>query len=121
MRCIKKKKKKMNVDENSKNENEIIKLKYTFRYRVVKTILFHCAYLSLGLICELYSVTFEDLRILLDINYQQSSNLFIIKVIGYVASIPLIGFIIDSYLNYADLLTSLALLGLALRKCFSCI
>ena len=92
------------------------KSKYTLRYRVLKTILFHCAFLSLGLISEIYGVTYEDLRILLDANYQLVGRLFIGKIVGYIVSLSIVGCFIDSYLKYCDLFIALANLALAIRE-----
>jgi hypothetical protein len=103
--------------------NEVIESKkqsskYTYLYRVLKTILFHCAYLSLGLNSEIYGVTSEDLKILLNVNYQRVASLYISKVIGFLIFLPIFGLIIDPFLKYSDFLIALANLGIALRKLF---
>ena len=90
--------------------------KYTFLYRILKTILFHFAYLSLGLNSEIFGITSEDLKILLNVNYQRVSTLYISKVIGFLMFLPIFGLIIDPFLKYSDFLISIANLGIALRK-----
>ncbi len=109
---------RINIDYTTNNKPKAAKIStlYTFRYRVLKTILFHLAYLSLGLNSEIFGVTIEDLKILLNVNYQRVSSLFICKIIGYLTSISLIGLIIDPFLKYSDLLIAIANLFLAIRK-----
>lgn len=104
------------MNENERNENRNSIEKYTLRYRVIKTILFHFSCLSLGLTMELYGVTIEDLKILLNVNYQQVSTLLIGRIVGYLVSLSLIGIIIDSYLKYSDILIAIANIGLSIRK-----
>lgn len=108
-----------NDSEKIDNQDAETITKYKFSYRILKTILFHCAYISLGLNSEIFGVTLEDLKKLLNVNYQRLSTLYISKVIGYLIFLPIIGVIIDPFLKYSDFLTAAANLGIALRKYFS--
>ena len=90
--------------------------KYSFRYRVLKTVLFHFSCLSLGVTSEIFGTTNEDLRILLNVNYKKVSTLIIARIIGYMTSLFVTGIIIDPFLKYSDLLIAIALFGISFRK-----
>jgi hypothetical protein len=90
--------------------------KYSFRYRILKTILFHFSCLSLGVTSEIFGTTNEDLKILLNVNYQKVSTLVIARIVGYMTSLLITGVIIDPFLKYSDLLISIALFGMSFRK-----
>lgn len=96
----------MGIEENDAQEsiNAPVTSLYTRKYRILKTILLHLAYLQLGMNNEIFGVVLEDLRILLKINYQAASSLIIAKIVGYIVFVAFVGFIIDRFIKYSDLI-----------------
>ena len=99
-------------------EQNQLSSKYTFLYRILKTILFHFACLSLGLNSEIFGITSEDLKILLNVNYQRVSTLYISKIIGYLLFLPIFGLTIDPFLKYSDYFVAASNFGIALGMVF---
>jgi hypothetical protein len=99
-----------NNESKKKDEN------YSFKYRVIKTFFLCVAYVSVGLNIEIFGVTVEDLRILLKLDYKQVSNFITTRTLSYIASVTLIGFTIDKFLKYSDLLIALGCMCLAIRR-----
>jgi MFS family permease len=105
--------------ENNDNDGEIIKSdknldRYTFKYRILKTMLLILAWICFGLNNEIIGPTFEDLRILLDLNYQLISTLLVIRFVGYLIGIFVSGLIFERFKNYSELLMAIFCLSFGL-------
>ena len=93
---------------SAKTSNENLSLKkekanpYSRKYRILKTVLLVLAWVSYGIIQEMPRTTLEDLRILLNTNYSDTSLFMIAKNIGYLLSTILVGILLDKFLTRAD-------------------
>ena len=92
--------------------------KYTFKYRIIKTMLLITAWISFGLQNELVGPTYEDLKILLSINNEQISLALSLKAFAYLIAVPISGFLLDKFSKYAELLMAVSCLLMSLRKIF---
>lgn len=101
---------------NEEKKRQALVSIYTYRYRVIKTILLHLAYMSLGLNNELFGVSIEDLKILLNVNYQSIATVLVVKIIGYMFFVSLVGFVVDRLINYSDFLITIASVLYLIRK-----
>lgn len=113
----------MNTDENDLRFNETLveseskqRSVYTSRYRVLKTILLLLTWISMSFNKEIISPALEDLRILLSINYQQVTYMFIVRVIGSMIATASIGLVLDRLLNHSDIMIAVFKLIFAIRK-----
>lgn len=98
----------LNELKNNSENNTMIKRTYTYRYRILKTALLHWAYISLGINTELFTVVYEDLKILLNINYEPLARILAVKIGAYLMFMFFIGFIIDRYVKYSDVFMSIS-------------
>lgn len=92
--------------------------KYTFNYRVLKTVILIMAWISFGLNFEIIGSTLEDLKIYLDVDYKSVSFSLVNRSIGYLLVISFCGIIFDRYSNYSDLIMAICCLFIAIRKLF---
>ena len=114
--------KKLNKNCNLKAETKDVKVKidnnYSSKYRIIKTLLMTAAWVSLGINIEISKTSLEDLKILLNINYQSVSFGLVIRSIGYMTNSALAGLIADRFIHYSDLLMAFGKLLIILRKIF---
>lgn len=101
-------------DENEEEVHEIDR--YTTKYRLIKTVLLTLAWVSFGLNNELVGPTFEDLKILLSLNYQKISLALVLKNVGYLVMVPISGVILDKFSKYADLIMAVCSILYAIRN-----
>lgn len=78
--------------------------KYTLKYRVIKTCLMIVAWIAFGANNEIIGSTYEDLRIMLNLNYNGISNALVIKGIGTLGTMFVSGMLYDRVAGYAELL-----------------
>ena len=90
--------------------------RYTYRYRILKTILMTIARVSLGMNVEIIGSTYEDLRISKDFSYDDISTALVSRGTGMIVTMFFCGFFFDKLSEYADLLMALSGILLALRK-----
>lgn len=82
--------------------------KYTQEYRLVKSILLILTWIGFGLNYELIGITFEDLKIYLDVNYASISIGPVLRNIGYVVVTLLLGLVLERIERYSDVIMALA-------------
>ena len=74
------------------------------------------AWVSFGINLELIGVTFEDLRILLNVDYQRMSVALVARSISYMVVTTFIGFVIDRLSRYSEFMMAFAKLLVIIRK-----
>lgn len=89
---------------------------YSPGYRIFKTILFMFAYISLGVNNEIFSVVFEDLKILFNINYKQMASMMIAKSVGFVICLAIVGLILERFIKYSDIFICVSTFVISLGK-----
>ena len=82
------------------NSNE----KYSFNYRVIKTLLLILTWITFGLNFELIGSTMEDLKLYLDVNYSTYSFGLVLRNVGYLTVTLMLGFLLDRFTAYSDVL-----------------
>lgn len=90
--------------------------KYTLEYRVVKTCLMIAAWIAFGANNEIIGSTYEDLRIMLNLNYGGISNALVIKGCGTLGTMFVSGMLYDRLAGYAELLMAISGFMLVMRK-----
>ena len=85
-----------------KYENESSKEKYSYLFRILKTLLMIYTWISFGIICEIFGPAFEDLRIYLNADYNQLSLLISLKSFSYLFVITFCGILFDKLSIYSD-------------------
>ena len=90
--------------------------KYTYLYRIVKTCLLVLAWVSFGINNEIVGSTLEDLRILLDSNYENISLALELRGLGYLIFVLFSGYLYDNFKEYSDLIMAIASFFFAFRK-----
>jgi fucose permease len=115
---IDKKKSFDSFDDVFENDVQDTNDQYTARYRILKSILMILAWISFGINMELTGSAFEDLKILLNVNYQNIAFTLVVRSIGYILMTLTIGLFMDKILNYSDLLMAGAKLLIIIRKLF---
>jgi hypothetical protein len=90
--------------------------KYTYLYRIVKTCLLVLAWVSFGINNEIVGSTLEDLRILLNSNYENISLALELRGLGYLIFVLFSGVFYDKFSDYADLIMAIASFFFAFRK-----
>ena len=93
-----------------------VTIKYSGRYRWLKSILLVLTWISFGLNFELIGITLEDLKIYLSVNYTQISAGPVLRNIGYCSLTILLGAFLDGIKKYSDLLMVLASILIAISK-----
>ena len=93
--------------------------KYTRNYRILKTIVLLCSWISYGMNNEIVSSTFEDLRVHLSLNYDGITYLLVVRDFGSLGMMFFSGFIYDKFSNYSELIMSMGGLFLVLRMFYS--
>ena len=73
------------------------KSRYSSGYRVAKTLLLILGWVTYGMNNEIVGPTFEDLRLLLGLNYGQISLTLVVRALGKLLFIPLGGLILDKW------------------------
>ena len=89
---------------------------YSKKYRILKTLLVICSWISLSFNVEMIGPSLEDLKILLSTNYQQIAFSVIIKNIGYLSMIMISGYLLERFSNYTETLMGIANLFIVIRK-----
>ena len=90
--------------------------KYSSQYRVQKTVFLIIARISMGVIVDMISSTYEDLRILLDLNYDGISKVLVIRGLGMLIMMFFSGVIFDKFSRHAELIMAIGGLFVSLRK-----
>ena len=103
------------VELNKKQSMEVVS-KYTTKYRVVKTCLLISAWIAFGLNNELTGSTYEDLRILLELDYNGISTAQVVKSIGMLTTMFFTGVLYDNMKAYTDLLMAISFFTFNLGK-----
>ena len=106
------------VDLNKEKDQENIS-QYTYRYRILKTVLLIFAWITFGANNEIIGSTYEDLRISLGLDYKGISTALVIKSVGSFIMLLFSGVLYDKLSNYADLLMAISGFFLLLRKKFN--
>lgn len=95
------------------------KEKYSFNYRIIKTVLLVLTWISFGLNFELIGSTMEDLKIYLEVNYSRYSFGLVLRNTGYLTITLLLGFLLDKLSNFSDILMAVSSIIIAISKFFS--
>lgn len=101
--------------EDAKRDQNTFKM-YKMRYRIIKTLLMVCAWISLGVNQELARITLEDLRILLSTNYQGVSFTILMRFVGAMIIISFMGLIMDKFTKYSEILMAIGKALMIIRK-----
>ncbi len=91
-----------------KDNRVVMTNSYTKWYRIMKTIFMVVAWISFGMNLEIVSPALEDLRILLQTNYQDIVLGLLLRNIGYMVVTTFIGLVYDKLNNYSDCLMAFA-------------
>ena len=92
--------------------------KYTSEYRFIKSILLVLTWISFGFNYELIGITFEDLKVYLNVNYASISIGPVLRNIGYLTLTLFLGLILERIERYSDVLMAFASGIIALSKYF---
>lgn len=103
------------VELNKKQSIEVVS-KYTTKYRVIKTCLLISAWIAFGLNNELIGSAYEDLRILLELDYNGISTAQVVKSIGMLTTMFFTGVLYDNMKAYTDLLMAISFFTFNLGK-----
>lgn len=98
---------KLKEDNAFDNKSENIKQKtsvnlYSRKYRILKTILMITAWVSFGINFELIGAALEDLKILLNVNYEKIALALIMRSIGGMLITIFAGLLMDKLKNYSE-------------------
>ena len=100
----------------TKEEKLNVTKAYSLKYRIFKTLLLILAWISFGVNNEIISSTLEDLRILLNLNYERVSFLLVVKSIGYLVTICFSGILYDRLSKFSEMIMSISCLLKILRN-----
>ena len=75
---------------------------YSFKYRIVKTVLLIFSWIASGLSMEVVGPTFEDLRVNFDLSYTDLALGLVLRASGFLVFTFLSGLIIDKLTKYTD-------------------
>lgn len=107
------------LDNYDKDKIEALEKKsknsYSQKYRIIKTILMICAWISFGLNFELIGTALEDLKILLNVDYRNMANSYILRNTSYMIVTVFIGLVMDKLSNYSETLMAFAKALIILR------
>jgi len=96
-------------NNNKKDEpDNAVKNTYSPPYRIIKTVLMICAWISFGLNFELIGPALEDLRVMLNVDYRSISNAFILRNTSYMVVTVFIGLVMDRLSNHSETLMAFA-------------
>ena len=87
---------------------------YSFKYRIVKTIVLILAWIILGLNQEIIGSTMEDLKIYLNVDYYTINLITGIRQIGSLIATCVSGALLDKFSNYAESILAISCLFAAL-------
>jgi FHS family Na+ dependent glucose MFS transporter 1 len=104
------------MDDNQLKLKEMEKNPYTMKYRIFKTLLMIFAWVSFGINLELIGTALEDLRILLNVDYQQMSFALSSRSTSYMIVTLIIGLVMDKLIKYSELLMAVAKLLIIIRN-----
>ncbi len=90
--------------------------RYTFNYRLVKSLLMITAWIAYGLTMEIVGPTFEDLKITLNLSYKQLTFALVLRASGYIVFAFVSGLVLDRVTKYADIVMALASVFRCLRE-----
>lgn len=82
--------------------------KYSMKYRVLKSIFLFYSWVVLGFNVELLGPCLEDLRILLEVNYQSVSFALVARNIGFISLTLISGYLIEKLEKYTDFLMAIS-------------
>ncbi|CAF0745945.1 unnamed protein product [Brachionus calyciflorus] len=83
---------------------------YSFKYRIIKTIVLILAWITYGLNQEIIGSTMEDLKIYLNVDYHTINLIIGIRQIGALIGTCISGAIVDKFSNYAELILAISCL-----------
>lgn len=108
----------LSKNEEERQQSELVEIeKYSNRYRLVKTLLLIFTFISFGLNFEMIGPTFEDLRVLYDLDYSRISFVLVLRNIGYFILTFVFGLVLHKLGNHHhDLLIAAASAITALCK-----
>lgn len=104
------------VEINKDHPNEISK--YTYRYRILKTVLLIFAWISFGINNEIIASTYEDLKILLNLNYNGIATALVLNSVGFLCTMFISGYLYDRFSSHAELLMAISGFFLVTRKIY---
>ncbi len=90
--------------------------KYTYRYRYLKTALMIVAWISFGMNNEIIATTYEDLRVLLNLNYNGFATALVFQSVGMLITMFFSGYLYDKFSNYSELLMAISGFFVVARK-----
>ena len=102
--------------EHEKKDIVDLTKKYSTTYRILKTLMLFLAWISFGINSEIIGSTLEDLKILLNLNYETVSFGLTIRNIGFLVTICFSGILYDKLSKYAELIMAISGFFLILRK-----
>jgi fucose permease len=106
-----------NCPAENENDQEIkTSLKYPTSYRILKTILLACIWMSLGFNIEIFGPALEDFKILYNIDYEHIAIIFISRSIGNVIATLIAGLVLDRILQHSNIVIIFAKLIFIIRK-----
>lgn len=106
------------VKRRKKDDGDMLLLRseYSKKYRILKTLLVICGWITLSFNVEMIGPALEDLKILLNTNYQQIAFSVIVKNIGYLSMIMFSGYILEKFSNYTETLMGISKILIVIRK-----
>lgn len=90
--------------------------KYTFTYRILKTLLLIFAWISFGINNEMIGSTLEDLKILVNLNYESISFGLVLRGFGTLSMMLVSGVLYDKLSAYAELIMAISSFILTFRN-----
>ncbi len=89
---------------------------YTTRYRIAKTILMIFAWITFGINNEIVATALEDLKVLLQTNYQDIGFALVLRNIGYMSVTAFIGLVYDRFIDHSETIMAFAKILMIIRK-----
>jgi hypothetical protein len=94
------------------NNQQTFSATYAKNYQILKTVLMILAWLILGINIEIINNSIGELKILLNVKYE---NIAFFKSIGYITMSLVIGFILEKIINYSESLMAAASFLIVIR------
>ena len=91
---------------------------YSSKYRILKTILMVFAWISFGINQELARITLEDLKILLEVNYEGISFVILMRFAGAMVSAVFSGYLMNTFSLHMETILAVGKLLMATGNLF---
>ena len=91
---------------------------YSSKYRILKTILMVFAWISFGINQELARITLEDLKILLEVNYEGISFVILMRFAGAMVSAVFSGYLMNTFSLHMETILAVGKLLMATGNFF---